>query len=261
MVDKAVFDAHIEEWMQDGARQIFFTQERYNWILSFLQGDEEVSARLTPAEKQYARRFNIQRVPTDVAFREVLYMDKKVKNKGDFNTEVVTYDRIHAILVSAHCIGVKHAGETKTSRFIARTYTGIPRRAITLFCQMCGPCNTNKPAFPRAVRRPIKAEKVFERWQVDCIDMQAYQFEDFKWILHIKDHNSKYSWAFACKRKTMAEIVPKILSVMYRFGPPRILQSDNGKEFVNSLIFELQKQWVGLQLVRGRPRSPQTQGF
>ena len=100
MVDKAVFDAHIEQWMQDGARQIFFTQERYNWILSFLQGDEEVSARLTPAEKQYARRFNIQRVPTDVAFREVLYMDKKVKNKGDFNTEVVTYDRIHAILVS-----------------------------------------------------------------------------------------------------------------------------------------------------------------
>ena len=43
-------------------------------------------------------------------------------------------------------------------------------------------------------------------------------------------------------------------------GCPLILQSDNGKEFVNKVIKRLKQLWPECVLVRGRPRHPQSQG-
>ena len=43
-------------------------------------------------------------------------------------------------------------------------------------------------------------------------------------------------------------------------GAPNILQSDNGREFVNKIITELTTLWPDLKLVHGRPRHPQSQG-
>jgi len=44
------------------------------------------------------------------------------------------------------------------------------------------------------------------------------------------------------------------------FGPPEVLQSDNGREFDNQLFDELKERCKGMQIIRGRPRHPQTQG-
>ena len=46
------------------------------------------------------------------------------------------------------------------------------------------------------------------------------------------------------------------------FGMPRILQMDNGKEFVNITIKVCLKSWSGnCSIINGRPRHPQTQGL
>ena len=45
-------------------------------------------------------------------------------------------------------------------------------------------------------------------------------------------------------------------------GLPRILQSDNGREFASTLMAELEKNWPGeITIVNGRPRHPQSQGL
>ncbi|CAF4957059.1 unnamed protein product, partial [Rotaria socialis] len=44
-------------------------------------------------------------------------------------------------------------------------------------------------------------------------------------------------------------------------GPPRILQSDNGREFVAKVILDLTKSWPGLLIINERPRHPQSQGL
>ncbi len=44
------------------------------------------------------------------------------------------------------------------------------------------------------------------------------------------------------------------------FLGPLILQSDNGREFVNQVIQELMLMWPTLKLVNGSPRHPQSQG-
>ena len=43
-------------------------------------------------------------------------------------------------------------------------------------------------------------------------------------------------------------------------GAPRILQSDNGREFTASVIGELKSMWSDLVMVHGKPRHPQSQG-
>jgi hypothetical protein len=50
-------------------------------------------------------------------------------------------------------------------------------------------------------------------------------------------------------------------SIFYQFGPPKILQSDKGREFVTKMITDLTKKWPGLMIVNGRPRHSQSQGL
>ena len=43
---------------------------------------------------------------------------------------------------------------------------------------------------------------------------------------------------------------------------PLILQSDNGKELVSSVIIELTRLWTTIiQIINGRPRRPASQGL
>ena len=46
-----------------------------------------------------------------------------------------------------------------------------------------------------------------------------------------------------------------------QFGAPTILQSDNGKEFMASIIKEIVALWPSTKIINGRPRHPQSQGL
>ena len=50
------------------------------------------------------------------------------------------------------------------------------------------------------------------------------------------------------------------MTIFSQFGPPNILQSDNGLEFVATVITELKPIWTDLLIIHGRPRHPQSQG-
>ena len=51
-----------------------------------------------------------------------------------------------------------------------------------------------------------------------------------------------------------------MLDIFRIFGASSILQGDNGREFVNSVITELSAMWDGLEIVRGKHRHCQSQG-
>ena len=50
------------------------------------------------------------------------------------------------------------------------------------------------------------------------------------------------------------------MTIFTQFGPPKILQFDNGREFVTKMITELKHIWTDLLIIHGRPRHPQSQG-
>ena len=82
--------------------------------------------------------------------------------------------------------------------------------------------------------------------------MRHLLHDGYKWILHIVDHWSKFTFAFPLAQKSAKEVNCALEKWVFPFiGLPSIIQSDNGREFVNKLIEEVVASWPGsVQLVR-----------
>lgn len=81
----------------------------------------------------------------------------------------------------------------------------------------------------------------------------------YKWILHAKDHFSKFSGLWALKSKHAGPVAEAMAQWFMLLGPPGIVQCDNGSEFKGALLILLRKH--GIKCINGSPRSPQTQGL
>jgi hypothetical protein len=103
------------------------------------------------------------------------------------------------------------------------------------------------------------------RLQIDFIDkrtrLDKVSYKLFYcWIFNCIDHVGKYSWAFSLKNELALEVATRLRKLFFVFGPPRISQSDNGREFVSVVSIELKTFFPDLVSIRGRLRHPQSQG-
>ena len=90
--------------------------------------------------------------------------------------------------------------------------------------------------------------------------MQSQPDGDLKWILVYQDHLTKFVQLRPVTSTRASEIPYQLLHILRIFGAPSILQRDNGREFVNSVITELSAMWDGLKIVHGKSRHSQYQG-
>ncbi|XP_055932280.1 KRAB-A domain-containing protein 2-like [Argiope bruennichi] len=98
------------------------------------------------------------------------------------------------------------------------------------------------------------------RCQVDLIDMQSQADNEFKFIMVYKDHLTKFVLLRPLQSKRAEEVALHVLDIFLIFIAPCILQSDNGREFVNSIIEQLRTYWPELKIVHGKTRHSQCQG-
>jgi len=96
---------------------------------------------------------------------------------------------------------------------------------------------------------------------MDLIDFRALPYENFRYILHIKDHFTRFSWAYPVTSKKTNIVALKLFELFTEIGPPTILQSDNGREFTSKVIKDLTKLWDNLKIINGCPRHLQSQGL
>ena len=89
--------------------------------------------------------------------------------------------------------------------------------------------------------------------------MRADPDREYQWILHIRDHFSKYSCAYPLKSKESSEVAITLMVWIGQFSPPKILQCDNGNEFKGEVLPLV--KFYGITVVHGRPRHPQSQGL
>lgn len=82
-----------------------------------------------------------------------------------------------------------------------------------------------------------------------------------RYMLAVIDCFSKFLWLFSLPAKEPRLVAECLITVFDRFGfgPPKILQSDNGPEFVGSLVKDLQKRY-NMQIINGKPYTPRIQG-
>ncbi|GFR64338.1 KRAB-A domain-containing protein 2 [Elysia marginata] len=74
------------------------------------------------------------------------------------------------------------------------------------------------------------------------------------------NHFTKFCVLRRLTTKKAEEVAKNLLDTFLTFVAPAILQSDNGREFVNAVIAELSTLWPQLKLVTERLRHPQSQG-
>ncbi|KIN08866.1 hypothetical protein OIDMADRAFT_48707 [Oidiodendron maius Zn] len=94
-----------------------------------------------------------------------------------------------------------HAGQIKTWAAVQQKYYGISRQEVTFVLKLCKNCALDRPAATKAPLVLIISRRAWERVQIDLIDMRHEPSGQFKWILHIKDHFSKYTQFYPLKSK------------------------------------------------------------
>jgi hypothetical protein len=132
-----------------------------------------------------------------------------------------------------------HAGREKVWTIIQQRYYGITRLEVAFILKLCKNCALNRPSTIKAPLVPIISGRAWERVQIDLIDMRHEPSGQFKWILHIKDHFSKYTQLYPLKSKYSEPIAEAFAQFIGAFLPPKIMQADNGKEFKGKLFTAL----------------------
>jgi hypothetical protein len=98
---------------------------------------------------------------------------------------------------------------------IDKEYNGIPCEVVNEVIKYCVVCAQKDARVPRApVVQPIISNRCMERLQVDLIDMTHQADGQYRFIMHAKDHFSKYSWLAALKSKAstgVADVVSNVL--------------------------------------------------
>lgn len=162
-------------------------------------------------------------------------------------------------LLEAH-IQTGHGGRDKMLYYIRDKYR-ISKNACEVFASCCHTCNRKK-ALPKrgVVVKPITTDGFNIRAQVDLIDLQSTPDGEYKWLLNLQDHATKFCHLRPLKSKHAASVAEVLFIIFLTWGCPMILQSDNGREFVAAIIFALLAQWPHCKMIHGRPRHPQSQG-
>ena len=80
-------------------------------------------------------------------------------------------------------------------------------------------------------------------------------------VLLLKDHFTKYHWARAFKGKHMGPIAAYLLEIFMDGNVPERLHCDNGNEFVNQCVKEVNRLLNMSSYSQGKTRHPQTQGL
>ena len=87
---------------------------------------------------------------------------------------------------------------------------------------------------PVAGHTPIITQGFNERSQMDLIDMQSCPDGPFNYILSYHCHGTKAPILEALATKEIRAVAWILFNIFTMWGPPAILQTDNGREFNRS---------------------------
>ena len=183
---------------------------------------------------------------------------------------VLVIEELYDIMLRTH-IEHNHVRKKGLYKRLLRQYHGVTEKACKIFLQSCEECHLrkSKKSIKSLVVKPISSTRFLPRCQVDLIDFRDISDEHnksesgirFKWLLVYQDHFTKYVLLRPLKRKSADAVANTPYSIFKEFGPPHILQSDNGGEFCNETLFTLINQkWPSTKIVHEKPRHPESQG-
>ncbi|KAK4309250.1 hypothetical protein Pmani_007956 [Petrolisthes manimaculis] len=165
---------------------------------------------------------------------------------------------VHAGLTSGH------QGVKKTlSRLRRRFYWIGMRKDVEEWCRACDVCSAKKgPA--RRTRAPLQLYQVgapMERVAVDIAGPFPLTSRGNRFICVIMDYFTKWPEAYALPNHEAGTVAEVLVDQFFtRFGVPRELHSDQGREF-ESRVFHECCELLGIHKTRTTPLRPQSDGM
>ncbi|KAJ8652802.1 hypothetical protein O0I10_011541 [Lichtheimia ornata] len=234
--------------------KVFINQEMYNDIKGVLEDSRYSHQRGNRFGPWVRERFKLTVFANGITIVTLLRDETKM---------IAVEEQLYNTVTRAH-EDCSHGGRDATLHKL-KNYIYCPDRFVQLVLNHCSICaTTNAPNVTQRAAQAIHASSFLEIVQMDLIDYGGNETPDGlpRYILHIKDHRSKFSWAYSLLRKESSVVGKKLHDLFCLVGPPIFLQSDNGGEFTaQAMKDELQSNWPTLRFINGRPRHPQSQGL
>lgn len=229
-------------------------EEELNNLITYIK------TKKYPKEYDTSKRRNFRRKAEKFYFADSTLFYKDTTSTGRRAVFTFQTTLINIILKQEH-ESSGHLGMKKMISYINKKYYGIPSKAVELYVGSCEGCikYNNLSTVENIIINRIT--KKYDRYMMDCIDLRKYSDDNdgYCWILNVIDTFTKYLWSFKLKDKSAVTIKNCLQYIFDNFGDPLEIQSDNGKEFKNSLLREF-LLGRNIKIIHGRPRNPKAQG-
>ena len=215
--------------------------ENINWIISLLKKFTErpiVSEFKNNEQKSLYMQWDRLKILNNILFRE--YIDKY---DNIYYQYVVPANQREAVLKNCHDTTVcGHMGREKMLfRVTHKFYWYKSDVDVRQYCQECIKCqqmkDTNK--YNKTTLTPIYASRPGQIITTDIVGPLKVSNGKYKYILVIVDHFSKYVEFFAMETITAEETAKLLLEYICRHSVPDSILSDQGSNYMSTLIQEL----------------------
>jgi hypothetical protein len=185
-------------------------------------------------------------------------LHRKPEGKYTEPRYAVSPNEVFEVIKNEH-LRLYHIGRDKLYYKVCQRFHRIKKEEYAWIVWYCRHCTLNRVNKGKCPLQPIEVSEVWERIQVDLIDMRYTPDGRYAWICYIKDHYSKFTQLYTLESKHAEGIADCLVLFIQAFYPPKILQCDNSKEFKGAVLILLRKYRI--KLINGVPRTPQTQGL
>lgn len=232
----------------------FLTRSDYEKFVEKVLKLKESREKKVCADYYVLKRFDIIEVSS------VKKLIKPLLTESEKPIFFVAIDEIFDIIHDTH-VNIGHGGRNRIQYAVKEKYANVTKEVIMLYLPLCLVCQKKSSNKKRGlVSKPIIEKEFNSRAQLDLIDMQSQEYNGYRFIMNYQDHLTKYVILSPLKSKTAHEVAYNLFKIYTKFGAPGILHHDNGREFVNKVLTELNVLWDGVKVVTGKPRHSQSQG-
>ena len=189
--------------------------------------------------------------------RDTLYHRKDVDSKYLIWPKVA--DR-RDIIMKAHLLGHYQAASTYDKIKNDFIWKNMIEDIINTVkeCLTCQRHQKVKPINHSA--QALAVSGIFDRIGIDLVFGLPVTEEGYKGILVITEYLTKFPCAYPIKSKQAEEIAEKLWEFISYFGPPKVILSDQGTEFNNSVVNGI-VNWVGAEHRITSAYNPRTNGL